>query len=52
VDPDGTAYLDAADQIETARAAYQAHVAGVDVEVHRPAEERRPVLAGVGPELL
>ncbi len=51
VDPDGTAYLDAVDRIEEARAAYRAQVAAEE-HVELVIEERWATLAGIGAELL
>ncbi len=49
VDPDGTAYLDVADRLEVARAAYRARV--VDIERDAGIEAPR-MLVGTGAEYL
>ncbi len=51
VDPDGTAYIDAAERIERVRAMYRARVAEEEHE-KASAEERRTIVIGVGAELL
>jgi hypothetical protein len=48
VDPDGIAYLDAADRIEVAREAYRAALA----DASDPAERRRYSVPGAAAELL
>jgi len=51
VDPDGTAYIDAAERIERVRAMYRARVAEEERE-ETAADERRSLVTGVPAELI